>query len=241
MSEIDHERWSEELSAYLLGALQPAEAEALEQHLEGCQRCREEMRWLAPALDALPETVTRMQPPPGLRERLLTEVREDARRAAGGVPERRGLLERMRDFAGPRWRPLAAGAAVLLIVAAVVGYEIGTNDSDNGGVGGGPNITVESEQAGVLAAVSMEGTSHGRIKLSNVPDLPPNRVLEAWVERDGEIEAVPALFVPDGEGRAATTIGDMSGVTAVMVTKEPPSGSESPTSDPIATVSIPTS
>jgi anti-sigma-K factor RskA len=237
MSEIEHERWGEEISAYLLGALEPAEAKALERHLEDCQSCRQELRWLAPALDALPETVTRMQPPPGLRERLLAEVQEDTRRATGAAPERRGLLERLRDSVGPHWRPLAAGAAALLIVAAVVGYEVGSGDSEGGG--GANRVTLKkSEPSGIVAAVSMEGTEHGRIKLSNVPSLPPDRVLEAWVERDGQIEAVPALFVPDGEGQAATTIGDMRGVTTVMVTKEPPGGSESPTSVPIATVTI---
>ena len=236
MSEIEHERWREELSAYLLGTLEPGEAESLERHLEGCERCQEELRWLAPARDALPETVARMQPPAELRERLLAEVREDARQAAGEAPERRGVLDRLRDFAGPRWRPLAAGAVVLLIVAAVVGYEIGSNGSG----GGGGNLTTEEtrEASGLIAAVSMEGTENGRIELSNVEPLPPDRVLEAWVERDGEIEAVPMLFVPNGEGEAATTIGDMRGVSVVMVTEEPPGGSEAPTSEPIATVTI---
>jgi len=235
MSEIEHKRWHEELSAYLLGALEPGEAESLERHLESCERCREELRWLAPARDALPETASRMQPPPELRVRLLADVREDARRAAGAAGARPGLLERLRDFAGPRWRPLAAGAAVLLIVAAVVGYEIGSNGSE----GGGNPVTVESnEPSGLVAAVSMEGTENGRIELSNVSPLPPDKVLEAWLERDGEVEAVPMLFVPNGKGEAATTLGDMRGVTTVMVTAEPPGGSEAPTSEPIATVTI---
>lgn len=236
MSEIDHERWSEELSAYLLGALEPGEAEALKRHLEGCERCREELRWLAPARDALPETVVRLQPPEGLRERLLTEVREDARAARGEAEERPGLLARLRGLAGPHWRPLAAGAAVLLIAAAVVGYEVGGDDS-----GGGNSNLVEVEtveSSGLVAQVSMEGTAHGRVELSNVEPLPTNHVLEAWVERDGQVEAVPTLFVPNGEGEAATRIGDMTGVTTVMVTAEPPGGSEKPTTEPIATVSL---
>ncbi len=239
MSEIEHERWNEELSAYLLGALERGEAEALEQHLEDCERCRQELRWLAPALDALPATVARLQPPPQLRERLLAEVQEDARRTHGDAPERRRVLDRLRDFAGPRWRPLAAGAAVLLIVAAVVGYEVGSGDS---GGGGSNPVTVETEeQTGLVAAVSMEGTSHGRIELRNVEPLPTDHVLEAWVEREGEIEAIPTLFVPNGQGEATTTLGDMQGVSTVMVTAEPPGGSESPTTAPIATVEIPPS
>jgi anti-sigma-K factor RskA len=241
MNDTSHERWSEDLSAYLLGALEPAETEALERHVVGCDRCRTELRWLAPALDALPETVERVEPSPQLRARLLAEVREDARRSGPDTapdPERPGLLAWLRGLAGPHWRPLAGGAAVLLIAAAVVGYAVG-----NGGSGGGGNITKVQANgaAGVVAAVSMEGTAHGRIKLSNVAPLPHDRVLEAWLERDGQVEAVPALFVPDGEGEAATVLGDMGGVTTVMVTEEPPGGSKAPTSEPIVEIPLPKS
>ena len=72
-----HDRWSEELAAYLLGALDPAEVAAFERHAEGCERCRAEARWLAPALQALPESVERVEPPPRLRDRLMAEVRAD--------------------------------------------------------------------------------------------------------------------------------------------------------------------
>ena len=64
-------------------------------------------------------------------------------------------------------------------------------------------------------------------------------MLEAWVERDGKVEAVPALFVPDRHGEAETTIEDMTGVETVMVTKEPSGGSETPTGEPIVTMSVP--
>lgn len=240
MSAAGHERWNDELGAYLLGALDADEATALERHLEQCERCREQLRWLQPAVDALPETVTRLEPPPRLRERLLADVREDARRAgAAASGERRGLLDWLRGEGDRiRWRPLAGFAAVVLIAAAVVGYEVGNSGS---GGGGGNAVTVEVPQpSGLVAAVSMEGTAHGRIELTDVPSLPPDKVLEAWVERDGEVEAVPTLFVPNGQGEAATRIGDMRGVSAVMVTAEPPGGSEAPTSKPIAEVAIPT-
>jgi anti-sigma-K factor RskA len=236
MNEPSHERWSEELTAYMLGALEGPEAEALEQHVEGCKHCRDELRWLTPALDALPETVERLEPPPQLRQRLMAEVRADA--GVEPAAERRGLLERLREIVtGPHWRPLAAGFAAILIVAAVVGYEVGSNGGSGGSNGGVP-IGKKTEKSGVVAVVLMEG-EHGRVKLRNVPDLPPERVLEAWVERDGEIEAVPTLFVPNGEGQATTSLGNMRGVRQVMVTTEPPGGSRAPTSTPIAAVKLP--
>jgi anti-sigma-K factor RskA len=237
MSETTHERWSEELSAYLLGALEPPEAEALEHHIAGCERCRTELRWLVPALDALPETIERIEPPPQLRARLMAEVHEELGTEPEPAPGH-PVLERLRAaFTGPHWRPLVAGVAVVLIAAAVVGYEVGSNGGSEGG--GVATTTFEHrEPSGVLASVVMEG-EHGRLRLSNVAELPPDRVLEAWVRRNGEIEPVPTLFVPNSRGEAATTLGNMDGVDTVMVTTEPPGGSRAPTSNPITTVPIP--
>ena len=84
----------------------------------------------------------------------------------------------------------------------------------------------------------MEGEG-GALHLANVKQLPDERVLEAWVQREGEVHPVRALFVPDREGRASTTIADMDGVEVVMVTTEPPGGSAAPTSSPLVTVPIP--
>ena len=54
MSAIDeHRRWRADLAAYLLGSLEAEETEALEGHLEACERCRDELRWLQPAIDTI--------------------------------------------------------------------------------------------------------------------------------------------------------------------------------------------
>jgi anti-sigma-K factor RskA len=220
MSANDHSRWSEELAAYALGALEPGEAAAFERHLEGCERCRAELRWLEPAVRSLPEAVERREPPPRLRESLMAEVRADARAAKKPRPRW-------------SWRPAVAFAAVVLAVAAVAGYEVG-----KGGGGEEGGSTVVSHSHGITAKMVREGDG-GSLHLSHVHQLPPGKVLEAWVRREGKIEAVPALFVPNREGRAETTIADMSGVDTVMVTREPQGGSKEPTSPPIVTMSVP--
>jgi anti-sigma-K factor RskA len=233
MRPDDHGRWSEDLAAYALEALEPGEAAAFERHLAGCERCRAELRRLAPAVRSLPEAVERLEPPPRLREGLIAEVRADARRAEGGRParERRALLPEWLRGGGLR---LATGlAVVLLAVAAVAGYEIG-----KGGGEGGASTVVSRQPGGVTAAMVHEGDG-GTLKLAGVHQLPPGKVLEAWVRREGKVESVPALFVPDRAGRASTTIADMGGVDTVMVTEEPQGGSRQPTSEPIVTMSIP--
>lgn len=235
MSTNDHSRWSEDLAAYLLGALEPGEAAALERHLEGCERCRGELRWLEPAIQSLPEAVERQQPPRRLRESLMAEVREDARRAEGQpARERHGLLPEW--LHGSRLRLATGFAVVLLAVAAVTGYEIGKGGS---GSGEGGASTISSRQAGGITVKMVREGDGSTLQLANVHQLPRGKVLEAWVRREGTVEAVPALFVPDRDGRAETRIADMSGVDTVMVTAEPRGGSEEPTSEPIVTMSVP--
>jgi anti-sigma-K factor RskA len=242
MSGEDHKRWGEDLAAYMLGALRPDEREALERHLEGCKRCREELRWLEPAVNVLPETVERQEPPRQLRESLMAEVRADARRAESELPraERREsrLAAWLRGIGlGGNGLRLAAGfAALVLVVAGVAGYMIG-QDGSGGGAGGAE--TLEARQPnGITAMVVQEGDG-GTLRLANVRDIPSDKVLEAWVQRNGKVEAVPALFVPDRHGQAETRIADMSGVEAVMVTTEPQGGSEAPTSKPIVEMAMP--
>jgi anti-sigma-K factor RskA len=229
MNASDHNRWSEDLAAFVLGALEREEAAAVERHLEGCSRCQEEMRWLAPALQTLPESVERLEPPPQLRQSLMAEVRADAR--AQTAAERPA---RARSW-GWLLKPAAGFAVVALLVAGVVGYEVG-KDGSGGGEGGG--ITVERQLGGINVKMVQEGNS-GTLQLAGVHQLPPDKVLEAWVEREGRVEAVPALFVPDREGQAETRIADMSGVAVVMVTEEPQGGSEQPTGEPIMTMKVP--
>ncbi|MFL5874245.1 MAG: anti-sigma factor domain-containing protein [Solirubrobacterales bacterium] len=231
MTDTDHNLWREDLAAYVLGALEPDEAARFERHLEDCERCREEIGWLQPALNVLPESVQRQEPPKRLRQSLMAEVRAEAR-AERSSPE----PSRWRGLWQARGLRVATGFAVVaLVAAAVVGYEVG-----NGGSGESPeSSTVVSRQPdGITVKMVSEGDG-GKLHLSGVGQLPPDKVLEAWVEREGKVEAVPALFVPDRKGQAETTIEDLSGVRTVMVTKEPSGGSDAPTGEPIVTMSVP--
>lgn len=222
MNVVQHERWSEDLAAYMLGALEPDEAVEFERHLEGCEQCRAEVQWFEPAVQTLPEAVELQEPPRSLRKSLMAEVRADVR------PEKK---------AAPRWswRPALAFAAMVLVVAAAAGYEIG---KDGSGSGGGASTVVSRQPDGITVRMVREGDG-GMLRLAHVRQLPPGKVLEAWVRREGKVEPVPALFVPDRDGRASTTIADMRGVDTVMVTAEPRGGSEEPTSEPIVTMTVP--
>lgn len=231
----EHDRWSEDVAAYMLGALGREEMAELERHAEECERCRSEIRWLTPVVDAMAEAPPRRQPPPQLRERLLDEVLADAREAGTSPEPTAGLRARIARWhlGSLTWKPLAGLAAVVLVVAAIAGYEVG-----NGGGGGGNISTFVAPQSSGIEAKVVSEDGAGEIHLTDVKPLPENRVLEAWVRRDGEVKPVKALFVPDRDGEASTTLGSMRGVDLVMVTTEPAGGSPSPTSAPIAEVPV---
>jgi hypothetical protein len=244
MNEHEHDSRLEEVAAFAIGGLDPDRVDELEKHLAGCKRCQEELRWLSPAVQALPEAVERQAPPPELKQRLMTEVRADA-----AAEERRARTEERRERAASRpgigewlrglniggltWKPLAGLALAILVIAGGVGFAVG----NGGGSGGAHTWEVEPPSNGIAAKVVTED-GRGELHLTGVEPLPKGRILEAWVERHGIVEAVPALFAPDQAGRASTTIESMKGVTAVMVTREPAGGSKKPTTKPLAAVPI---
>ncbi len=227
MNERDHQGHRDELAAYLLGALEPGETAALEQHLAGCEECRTELEWLRPAVQTLPEAVEPTDPPARLRARIMGEIEADAKakRPANGFAWKRRSLG---------LRPLAGLAVVALLAAAVAGYAL-----RDGGEGGSDATTVAvGKPPAVTAKMISEGDS-GTLRLANLHQLPADEVLQAWVQRGERVESATTLFVPNPDGTATAVIDDMEGVDAVMVTAEPRGGSEQPTSEPIVAVSIP--
>lgn len=231
MNESGHERHRDDLAAYLLGALEPGEAAELERHLAGCEECRSELEWLRPAVQQLPESVEWVEPPRELRENLMTQVRAEAKTGAEGAARSPG---RKRGLRGWALRPATGLAALVLVVAAVVAFAI----SGGGSGGGNATTTFTGRSPGVTAEMVSSGDT-GTLHLANLHQLPPDEVLQAWVEREGQVESAKTLFVPNQDGTASATIDDMHGVTTVMVTAEPRGGSAQPTSAPIVSVSIP--
>jgi Anti-sigma-K factor rskA len=243
MNDNDHDLRLEEAVAFALGVLDAGQVDDFKDHLQDCKRCQEELRWLAPAVRALPEAVEPQTPPPALKQRLMAEVhadveaeekqaREEKRRER--AESRAGLGEWLRGLhiGGLTWKPLAGLAVVVLIVAGGIGYAVGSGDS-----AGGPH-TIESPQAnGIVAKLVTEG-KRGEVRLANVSQLPDGKVLEAWVQRGNTVEPVPALFSPDHAGNASTTIEDMRNVSLVMVTTEPMGGTKVPTTEPIVEVPL---
>jgi anti-sigma-K factor RskA len=229
----DHDELRDDLAAYALGALKDDEADGLRLHLETCEACQRELRWLREAVDLLPRTVEQLEPPPRLREALMETVRAESRQAR--EPPRRA---RQRWWSGWRiglWRPATAVAvAATLIVGVVAGYLIHEP--------GGPGTTTFEAQAmpeasGATGELARNGNS-GILRVRNMPTLARDQVYEVWVQRDGKFEP-SSLFVPRRDHSADAAVpSDLDGAEAVLVTKEPRGGSSQPTSAPLLSVKL---
>jgi anti-sigma-K factor RskA len=222
----------EDAAAYVLGALTEQEATAFAAHLRECGRCREEVAALQPVADALPATVAQRSAPPELRGRVLGTVRAEAElrdaSAARGAPSARRRARRLWSDSASRGRGLALGALAAAVLAALAVLALSG--------GGGSGTKVVSAQVSIPTARASLHVSGGRgqLQVEGMPQTPPGRVYEVWVEKAGAAQPTDALFSVTSAGRASVGVpGSLDGVTAVMVTAEPKGGSPHPTRPPV--------
>ena len=236
MSTVDHERHSEDLGAYLLGALPELEAQMVERHIVGCAECKAELERLQPAADVLPHAVDAYEPPPSLKRSLMEEVERDVR-ARGGTdaaprPWREWLLGG-RLIARPRLA--AAGAIAVLVLGLAVGY--GADRLTRGGGGGTRTLAAHIDRRalpGGSAELAVPRHGAATLRVRGLQVLRGGRVYEVWLERAGAVSPAGALFAvaADGSGTAAIPAG-LHGVARVLVTRERAGGAPQPTEPPI--------
>jgi anti-sigma-K factor RskA len=224
-----HSDQVENVGAYALGALPELEAQVFERHLMACEECQEELQRLNEAVEALPRSVTPLEPPPSLKAGLMEVVKADAQPERG----RRFALPRL-----PRLQPAIAWAAAACVLAASVGYaasELAQDDQDTRTLQA--QVDMQRLPDG-SASLSIPEDGGSVLRVEGMPDAGQGRVYEVWVERDGEVEPV-SIFDVDSDGAGAAAVpGSLDDVSAVMVTREPTGGSEQPTEAPVLRVEV---
>jgi anti-sigma-K factor RskA len=85
MTERTEHAWLEHTAAYALGALDEQERTSFEAHLETCDICRVEVRELREVAGLLATAAAHAPPPPGLRERILSDARGVRPLSAGSI------------------------------------------------------------------------------------------------------------------------------------------------------------
>lgn len=233
----EHDWTQETLAAWALGALAANERERVERHLEACERCRAEADALVVTAGALAEAVPPRVPPPRLRERVLAEVRAEARllRAAGAAADQpESARRRLRDLFIPAARPLAL-AGVLLVMLAL-GFGLGT--VLEGHLGGQPRNQelvgrITDPTVARRAAARATVREHSvRIEVRGLPRPPASGVYEVWVQSPGSPPrpAEPLFVASDGAVEVPVRLKPRE---RLMITQEPPGGSVQPTSPPL--------
>lgn len=234
-----HERFKDQLPAYTLGALDPAELSNLEHHLKGCAECRAELAWLEPAGDVLAADVEQIEPSPGLRSRVMASIDEEianTEQIPVTPPTRPAKPARRSGWLGGLLRPAVLGAAAAaLFIGVALGLVLNGGDSPTS-----PQRQVITGQSTIGAdAVMVASEGAGTLKMTGLKALEEGQIYQAWIQRGQSVIPTDSLFVPDRKGSATASIPDLSGVSAVMVSVEPKGGSQQPTTAPIITVSVP--
>jgi anti-sigma-K factor RskA len=214
----DHTRYQDDIGAYLLGALDDGERREFERHLAGCDECREEVERLRPAADALPGSVEQLEPPPGLKARLMAEVERDSNVVALSV----------------RRRPmrLVAVAAVLLL-GLVIGFGVAQLGGDETRT---VTATVAKAMPGAGGKLEIAG-DRATLELHDMPDLGGARVYQVWLQHGDRL--VPArTFEVGRDGRGDVELPDVGDAKGVFVTREARGGAQVPSEDPIVSVPL---
>ncbi len=224
---------------YVLGALTEDEHQAFCRHIESCSVCREEVAALQVVASALPSAAPQLSAPPELKRRVMSSVREDARRRESQEASRRAASEpsgasRRAALAWLRWRPNLAVAALAaaVVVLAVVALA-------PGGGGGGTRV-IRAEVLVPRASASLSvSDGHAQMSIVGMPQSGPGRVYEVWTRRSGSPQPTDALFTVTAGGDATVGVpGSVAGVREVLVTSEPLGGSRVPTSAPVIVARI---
>jgi anti-sigma-K factor RskA len=204
-------------AAYALDALEPEEAREYEQHLAGCERCREELASLQATAGALAYAAPPARPPEALRGRILEAAHAERPKV---VPLRR------RDWT----RPLAAVAAVA--ACAVIGLSA-WNVSLHNRLGRAQEALRGVPLTGARGSVVVSGRS-GALVLTDLAAAPAGKTYEAWVIENGR--ASSAGTFPGGSGTIVFRLTRALPAGAVVaVTVEPAGGVAQPTQKPVIT------
>jgi anti-sigma-K factor RskA len=227
---------------WVLGALAEGDAMRFALHLETCTHCRVEVAELQVVADVLPMAAPQVVPPPELKSRIMSVVNAEAEllRAAGPeadrVPEPRGRGRERGGLAGWLGRirpvPAAALATAVLAIGIVVGVLATGGDT---GTTTFPGTSPKGAQVALRVA-----DDRGRLDFQKMPAPPAGRVYQVWlVSGKDKPRPTHALFSVSKDGTASVEIPEsLKGTDQVLVSDEPPNGSDHPTGQVVASASL---
>jgi anti-sigma-K factor RskA len=247
-----HEQFADDIALYALGALSAEERLALDQHLQECSACNQQLEQVRGDLALLAISASGPRPPARSGQRLMAAIAKEPRRAQFRSRERKirwGALE---------WG-FAAACAVVVLGLALRNLNLHRRVSELE-----VNFSAQQEQMvqakQLIAALTSADAAHFTLVASksppqpqgkaiyqrntgtlvflasNMPELPPQKTYELWLIPARGTPVPAGLFRPDTHGSAAVIKPPLpTGIEAktFAITVEPESGSAAPTSMPI--------
>ena len=211
-------------AGYALDALDDDERRAYEEHLEGCDRCRDELASFGDVAGALALAASGPEPSPDLRDRVLAAARAEPQNVVPlAAPQRRTLL-------APAF---AAAAAVAAAVAIGLGIYAATlrNDLDKSRSAlSSPPAVVPIEGAEGRLVVTGDGKAW--LALSELPTAPAGKAYEVWVI-EGNTPRPAGIFAGAPSPTLVRVERPVPDDAVVAVTLERAGGVTRPTTTPV--------
>lgn len=242
---MNHGEWLARAETYALGALDGEELRQFEAHLaSGCPSCERHITETRETLTLLPRSLEPIDPPPGVRARLLNQIVAERARPGG----RRQ---------GPLWWGMGVGAAVAAGLLIALGWNLSATRQEmerlQARVAALRAEVAQKEEtlrlladpgvrlvslAGLAASPGASGrllwnpvTRTGLLVTAGLPPVPPGRAYELWAIAGKE--PVPAgVFTVEPGGRALLRLPPLPEAKAYekfAVTLEPAGGVQTPT------------
>jgi anti-sigma-K factor RskA len=237
-----HQDYKEMIPARALSALDIEEARAFNDHLSDCEECRRELQeWEATAA-AIAVSANPMEPSPKVRERILSEIRNDSN--AEVIPFRSATRNIWTSFGS-----LGAIAAVILVTALIAGLvvlwrqysaaqiELARSNEflELATTPGAKVMRLDGINLGSGATAKLTYDKNGRAMLmaEKLPNVPEGKAYQLWFIVGKNPPMPGKTFVPDETGKGM--LNDQMPATAIeapvfAITMEPVGGSDAPTS-----------
>ncbi len=236
-----HDELLDSVAAYALGLLPATEAADVAAHLETCERCREEYRFLRPAVTAVAYSAEAcadsasgaVAASPLLKARIMKQVRSEA-----AAPSN----------ASRAWPAFAVAAAAILLAITTGLLDLSLRAQLNG------ERAQQVAQAQIIADLTAPTSQHHRfaggdvlrngsrlyLTMHGLPAPAAGHVYQAWTLAKGAKRVAPSVtFKPSFDGVAVVRLPVQApAIAAVAVSVEPTGGSEQPTTKPIALVAL---
>jgi hypothetical protein len=233
---------------YVLNAVEPAERDRFEHHLRRCKPCGNEVRGLAETATGLAMAVA-MQPPPQLKQRVLTAAAV-TRQVPPTVEHRRRARVVLWPGRSP-WLVTAVAAVVLAVVVAlgVIGlitrHELDSARAQNQAIAAvlaapDARVVTQATTVGGTATVVVSRAEQKMIfTTAGLPQLPAAKVYELWLIGPPQVRKAGLLPAPSAGKTSPLLAAGLVPGDKVGVTVEPAGGTSKPTTTPILVMSLP--